>query len=136
MEKKDEEIDMGTIDNAELSRGESVKWILQNVEVDNMADVPFENDDQPGSIPRNTNQTSFERQTSNVRKRNAIPGNNSPSIIRQESGAYRGLRSLRFLDRTITGKEVDAWKAIEKRFNLNAVDGRIFRDKFGVSIGI
>ncbi|KAL3530670.1 hypothetical protein ACH5RR_009992 [Cinchona calisaya] len=130
---------VGSIDNRELSGGESVKWILDSVEIDNMADdvvVVLDNHEQPGSIPKNTNQTSFERQASNVRKRNGIHGNHPNGIKRQESGAGRGIKSLRFLDRTNTGKEVDAWRAIERRFNHNAVDGRIFRDKFGVCIGM
>ncbi|GFP80331.1 putative respiratory burst oxidase homolog protein h [Phtheirospermum japonicum] len=55
---------------------------------------------------------------------------------RLESSVTRGLKSLRFLDRTMTGKEEDAWRAIEKRFNQNAVDGKLFKDKFGVCIGM
>lgn len=42
----------------------------------NMADVPNDSDDdQPGF----TNQTTFERQISNVIKRNGVDGNNSPA---------------------------------------------------------
>ncbi|KAL0418147.1 UNVERIFIED_CONTAM: putative respiratory burst oxidaseprotein H [Sesamum radiatum] len=55
---------------------------------------------------------------------------------RMSSGANRGLMGLRFLDRTTTGKEEDAWRVIEKRFNQNVVDGRLFKDKFGVCIGM
>lgn len=36
----------------------------------------------------------------------------------------------------MTGKEGDAWRSVEKRFNQNAVNGRIFREKFGTCIGI
>nr|XP_027107747.1 putative respiratory burst oxidase homolog protein H [Coffea arabica] len=127
---------MGPIDRTELAKGGSAKWILESIEIDSIADVPDDDGDQPGSIPKNTNQTSFERQISNLRKRNGVPGNNSPILTRTQSGAARGLNGLRFLDRINTGKEMDAWKAIERRFYQNGVNGRIFRDKFGVCIGM
>ncbi|KAG9129272.1 hypothetical protein Leryth_015661 [Lithospermum erythrorhizon] len=52
------------------------------------------------------------------------------------SGADKGFDSLRFLDRIKTGKETDAWKAVAKRFDDNAVDGKIPKDKFGVCVGM
>ncbi|XP_055960251.1 putative respiratory burst oxidase homolog protein H [Mercurialis annua] len=55
---------------------------------------------------------------------------------RTASSAARGLNSLRFLDRTVTGKEGDAWRSIEKRFDQFAVDDRLSRDKFGICIGL
>ncbi|CAN4098885.1 unnamed protein product [Withania somnifera] len=55
---------------------------------------------------------------------------------RMESGVSRGLKSLWFLDRKTTGKEGDSWKSVEKRFNQNAVNGRLFREKFGTCIGM
>ncbi|XP_016546654.2 putative respiratory burst oxidase homolog protein H isoform X1 [Capsicum annuum] len=56
-------------------------------------------------------------------------------MVRIESGAARGFKSLHFLD-TTTGKEEDVWKSVEKRFYQNAVNGILFRDKFGPSIGM
>lgn len=59
-----------------------------------------------------------------------------PRMTRTESGAKRGLMSLRFLDRIQTGKEEDAWIAIQERFGLNAVKDRLFKDKFGACLGM
>lgn len=56
-------------------------------------------------------------------------------VERTTSSAARGLQSLRFLDRTVTGRERDSWRSIENRFNQFAVDGRLPKDKFGVCIG-
>ena len=56
-------------------------------------------------------------------------------MMRTESGAARGIKGLRFLDRTVTGREADAWKSIEKRFTQNAVDGKLTKDKFGTCMG-
>ncbi|KAF3453946.1 hypothetical protein FNV43_RR04387 [Rhamnella rubrinervis] len=88
----------------------STKWILETIEIDKMEDVPM--DDEPQS----TGPTS--------------------KMQRMTSGAAKGLNTLRFLDRTLTGKEGDAWKSVEKRFNQYAVDGRISKDKFAVCIGM
>lgn len=56
-------------------------------------------------------------------------------VERTTSSAARGLQSLRFLDRTVTGRERDSWRAIENRFNQLAIDGRLPKEKFGVCIG-
>lgn len=116
----------------------SSKWILERIEIDQLVDVPMEN-----NVLENNNklkplkQTSLKRSTSSARKRNGVQGyNNVPRMERMPSGATRGLKSLRFLDRTTTGKEADAWKSIEKRFDQHAVDGRLSRDKFGTCIGM
>lgn len=58
-----------------------------------------------------------------------------PMVERTASSAARGLKSLRFLDRTVTGKEMDAWRPIERRFNQFAVNGRLSREKFGICVG-
>ncbi|XP_073015719.1 putative respiratory burst oxidase homolog protein H [Primulina eburnea] len=107
-----------------LPRGDSVKWILENIEIDDMADIPM--DDKSESVRNGANRSFLRRKTSNTKNRNG----------RTESGASQGLKSLRFLDRTRTGKEEDAWKDIEKRFNQHAVYGRLLKDKFGVCIGM
>lgn len=57
-------------------------------------------------------------------------------VERTTSSAARGLQSLRFLDRTVTGRERDSWRSIENRFNQFAVDGRLPKEKFGICIGI
>ncbi|XP_010514902.1 PREDICTED: putative respiratory burst oxidase homolog protein J isoform X1 [Camelina sativa] len=57
-------------------------------------------------------------------------------VERTTSSAARGLQSLRFLDRTVTGRELDSWRSIENRFNQFAVDGRLPKEKFGVCIGM
>ncbi|XP_006363388.1 putative respiratory burst oxidase homolog protein H isoform X1 [Solanum tuberosum] len=62
-------------------------------------------------------------------------GGGRKKMVRIESGAARGFKSLHFLDNT-TGKEADAWKNVEKRFHLNAVNGILFKNKFGPSIGM
>ncbi|XP_010520317.1 PREDICTED: putative respiratory burst oxidase homolog protein H [Tarenaya hassleriana] len=57
-------------------------------------------------------------------------------VERTTSSAARGLQSLRFLDRTVTGRERDAWRSIENRFNQFAIDGKLPKEKFGVCIGM
>ncbi|KAK6144513.1 hypothetical protein DH2020_021333 [Rehmannia glutinosa] len=108
-------------DISELPRGESVKWILEKIEIDNMADVPMEDA---------KSESYLRRKASSIKNRNRVQ-DSTPKMGRLESSVTRGLKSLRFLDRTTTGKEEDAWKAIEKRFNQNAVDRRLFKDNFG-----
>lgn len=126
---------MGSVDNTEFSREDSGKWILENGEIDSAVDSPSKNDEPRNSPTFSNSATSIERQRSIMRKRNAAQGNNDPRMTRLESGVDRGLKSLRFLDRTVTGKEVDEWNAIERRFNQAAIEGRIFRDNFGDCIG-
>ncbi|KAK8605022.1 hypothetical protein V6N13_082481 [Hibiscus sabdariffa] len=89
----------------------------------------------PG-IQRNVSRvSSFRRLVSSARKRNdGAP--NIPKVRRTGSTATRGLQSLRFLDRTVTGKEGDAWKSTERRFNQFAVNGMLYRDKFGACVGM
>lgn len=114
---------------------DSSLWILESiVDVDHqMVDVPMDNSEaaDQSTISRPSNETtSLKKSNSIVRKRNGVP-----KMGRTTSGAARGLNSLRFLDRTTTGKEADAWNSIERRFNQHAVNGRLSRDKFGTSIG-
>ncbi|KAK9279482.1 hypothetical protein L1049_013161 [Liquidambar formosana] len=118
----------------DTGNGESEKWILKSVEIDQMVDVPIDNAPET-TVSIASNEGLFKRNSSNVKKKNGVQGI-IPNLGRTTSGTARGLKSLRFLDRTITGKEGDAWKAIVKRFNLNAVEGRLFRDKFGACIGM
>lgn len=106
-------------------------WILESIDVDKMADVPIDNNNEAADqSTMNETTTSLKKINSSARKRNGVP-----RMGRMTSGAARGLNSLRFLDRTTTGKEADAWKCIERRFNQHSVDGRLSRDKFGTCIG-
>ncbi|KAI8015586.1 hypothetical protein LOK49_LG05G01154 [Camellia lanceoleosa] len=124
------------MDNAELNKGESVRWILESIEIDKMVDVPIEEDKQPSTMSGNPNEKSPKTSATNLRKRNGVQGGFIPKMARMTSGAARGLQSLRFLDRTTTGKEGDVWRSVEKRFNNLAVDGKLFRDKFGPCVGM
>lgn len=132
---------MGTTTNGK----ESGSWILESVEVDRMDDVPI-NDDAgpgPGSGPtRAMSSKSKPPAATSIKKKVGFlsagggGGNNQPAQIdRTASAAARGLQSLRFLDRTVTGKENDAWRSIEKRFNQFAVQGKLPKDKFGICVG-
>ncbi|KAK6246980.1 hypothetical protein QUC31_018545 [Theobroma cacao] len=89
------------------------------------------------ALPRSASRvTSFRRLISTARKRSNGAPPNIPRVQRTASSAAKGIQSLRFLDRTVTGKEMDAWKSTERRFNQFAVDGKLHRDKFGVCIGM
>ncbi|KAL9999899.1 putative NAD(P)H oxidase (H(2)O(2)-forming) [Helianthus debilis subsp. tardiflorus] len=68
--------------------------------------------------------------------RQRLPPNDESRMVRQRSSAARGLDGLRFVDRVVTGKEGDAWMAIEKRFQQFSVDGKLPREKFGICIGM
>ena len=97
--------------------------------------LPRNSSTSPG-LPRNASRvTSFRRLISTARKRPTGAAPNIPRVQRTASSAAKGIQSLRFLDRTVTGKEMDAWKSTERRFNQFAVDGKLFRDKFGVCVG-
>ncbi|XP_044466376.1 putative respiratory burst oxidase homolog protein H [Mangifera indica] len=134
---------MGTTTNGK----ESGSWILESVEVDRMDDVPI-NDDAgpgPGSGPtRAMSSKSKPPAATSIKKKGGFlsaagggGGNNQPAQIdRTASAAARGLQSLRFLDRTVTGKENDAWRSIEKRFNQFAVNGKLPKEKFGICVGM
>lgn len=110
--------------------GNSSRWSLDSIEID-MAVETRESSapPRPNDIP-----LPLSRNTSTTWKRNASCGG-FPRMERTTSSASRGLMSLRFLDRTMTGKEGDAWRSIEKRFNQHAMNGQLSRDKFGVCIG-
>lgn len=80
-----------------------------------------------GRLSRNTSKAG------SCRRR--LGPNDGSHLERQRSSAARGLDGLRFLDKVITGKEVDAWMAIEKRFQRFAADGKLPREKFGICVG-
>ncbi|KVI12011.1 FAD-binding 8 [Cynara cardunculus var. scolymus] len=68
-------------------------------------------------------------------RRRRLPGE-VPQLERQVSSAARGLNGLRFLDRVMTGKEGDAWMAIDKRFQRFSTNGKLPREKFGICVGM
>ncbi|KAI3742391.1 hypothetical protein L1987_60071 [Smallanthus sonchifolius] len=78
----------------------------------------------------------LSRTSSKAGKRAPPPTGGAPQMGRTTSSAAKGLNSLRFLDRTVTGKEGDAWRAIERRFNQFSVEGKLPRDKFGICVGM
>lgn len=92
---------MVPIDNGDLSRDNSVKWILENAEIDTTSDVQ-DNRHGANGLQEPANQKSFTRNFSISRRRNGVV----PRMGRMESGATRGLKSLRFLDRSTTGSEL------------------------------
>ncbi|KAM1115731.1 hypothetical protein TB2_006245 [Malus domestica] len=113
------------------------KWKLETIDIDPMVDIPLSNNGTEGNVTKSSNDATLKRNNSSVRKRNGVQGNNHGSVgCRAEPGGKEGIKSLRFLDRTATGKEVDAWKQVEKRFNQYAVADRLSRDKFGACIGM
>ncbi|KAM6566177.1 hypothetical protein CsatA_025305 [Cannabis sativa] len=57
-------------------------------------------------------------------------------MITRRTLLSRGLKSLRFLGRTVTGKENDAWRSIAKRFYQHQVNGKLYQDKFSDCIGV
>lgn len=99
-------------------KGDPSKIMLERIEIDPMVDVPL----------NNSNDNLVRRTNSIVRRRDVHNG-----MGRVESGGEGGLKGLHFLN--IKGKESDAWKPMEKRFNQYAVDGRLSRDNFGTCIG-
>jgi len=117
---------------------ESSKWILDSIEIVPNVEVPKKDEENQSKVIKASDNEAFSN-IDNLRSRN---NNNNNNIInngskmrRMESGAARGLKGLRFLDRTVTGKEADAWKSIEKRFTQHAVDGMLPKDKFGTCMG-
>lgn len=115
-------------EKSEAPDEDSEKWILEKIHIDHMTNVEIEED--------NNNNNTKKSGEASLRQRKMNPNPGPPRMGRMESGAKRGLMGLKFLDRAKTGKEEDAWRAIEKRFQQNAVDGRLFKDKFGACIGI
>ncbi|KAL2569554.1 hypothetical protein AAZV13_18G134500 [Glycine max] len=122
-------------------KDESSTWILEGIDIDPIVERPKRDDEAPPNgimVLKSPNDADVNNNNnSNVRSRVGIQGNNGGrKMMRAESGAARGIKSLRFLDRTVTGKEADAWKSIEKRFTQNAVDGKLTKDKFGTCMGM
>ncbi|GKB13599.1 putative respiratory burst oxidase homolog protein H, partial [Tanacetum coccineum] len=119
---------------------------LESIEIDGKDDKNVKNraskrstsikDDgrKPGGLLPMLSRTSSK--ATPVPKRVPPPGGGMPKMGRTTSSAAKGLNSLRFLDRTVTGKEGDAWRAIDRRFQQFSVDGKLPRDKFGICVGM
>ncbi|WOL04805.1 respiratory burst oxidase [Canna indica] len=63
-----------------------------------------------------------------------VGGDKIRKMTRHGSSARMGLKGLRFIDKASSGK--DGWKAVEKRFDQYAVDGRLPKEHFGRCIGM
>jgi dual oxidase len=115
---------------------ESSTWILESIKIVPNVEVSKEGEDNDSMvIIASDNEAFLNNNGNNMRSRNNNNHQNGNKIMRMTSGAARGLKGLRFLDRTVTGKEGDAWRSIEKRFTQHAVDGMLSKDKFGTCIG-
>ncbi|CAN8254990.1 unnamed protein product [Cochlearia groenlandica] len=116
---------------------DSTKWMLHSVEIDPNSDASVK---QPEKSTINTNIPESSGGGgggggSGLLKN--VSMNLGPQRVeRTTSSAARGLQSLRFLDRTVTGRERDSWRSIENRFNQFSVDGKLPKEKFGVCIGM
>ncbi|XP_052185278.1 putative respiratory burst oxidase homolog protein H [Diospyros lotus] len=114
------------MDSGNSNNEEPRTWNYQSIASDQQVQVPID-DERPSTLPKDPS----------VSKRNGLPPRPVPQMGRMQSGAARGIKSLRFLDRVTTGKEGDAWRPIQRRFNTMAVNGgKLPRDKFGVCIGM
>ncbi|TYK01271.1 putative respiratory burst oxidase-like protein H [Cucumis melo var. makuwa] len=100
------------------------KWNLDPDMIDVMVEVPIINDKKGSFKTRDEQQRHGASRPAGMR------------LGRRQSKAERGFKSLRFLDHSVTGREVDAWRAIEHRFHQHAIDHRLPRDKFGLCIGM
>ncbi|XP_047169679.1 putative respiratory burst oxidase homolog protein H isoform X1 [Vigna umbellata] len=117
-------------------KDESSTWILESIQIHPADRSIRDEDDEPSPNASPVLKSPSEGSQSNVRNRNVNQGNGGRKMVRVESGAARGIKGLRFLDRTVTGKEADAWRSIEKRFTQHAVDGKLSKDKFGICMGM
>ncbi|KAG6744216.1 hypothetical protein POTOM_052927 [Populus tomentosa] len=131
------------------SKTESKRWMLESIEIDRMRGVPVNDEPKATLPPKEPGFASIKRSASNIgaslrrtassalRKSGVLSSKPPlPKIERTASSASRGLKSLRFLDRTMTGKEMDAWRSIERRFDQFAVHERLPKEKFGICIGL
>lgn len=131
-----------SMDNTRSIKGESQNVVLESVEIDDMANEPLidvnpspQNSLPP--LPKTGSRNLFKRTVSNLKsssKGNGIEGV-GPRFGRAQSGALRGIKSVRFLDKKKLENKGDAWNDVEKRFEQMAVDGKLSRDKFGICVG-
>nr|GMD17475.1 putative respiratory burst oxidase homolog protein H [Ipomoea batatas] len=109
---------------AGVTRGKS----MVNVEAERLSDVLLDN----GEAGART-ESSLRMTAAGMKRRRT---SSEPKLGRLNSGIARGFKGIRFLERSATGKELDAWRTMERRFDENAEGGRLCRDKFGACIGM
>ncbi|GAU46472.1 hypothetical protein TSUD_177000 [Trifolium subterraneum] len=110
---------------------ESSAWILESIEIVPNVEVSKKDEDDESMVIHASDNEAFLNNGNNMRNRNNSNNNNNQNgsrMVRMTSGAVRGLKGLRFLDRTVTGKEADAWRSIEKRMGADSKDfaGELF----------
>lgn len=88
------------------SEGETERWMLETINIDPMVDVPIHVKNHC-NVPKIPNENYKKEMTKNARNKIGLPTNDGV-MKRTRSCAQRGLNSLRFLDRTISGREGDA----------------------------
>ncbi|KAL2899211.1 Respiratory burst oxidase-like protein F [Bienertia sinuspersici] len=128
------------------NKGDSSKWNLDSIEIDQITDAPASessstsnnyninnnNNNNAQKSPRGINSS---RIGSNARKGFGMLGNGNGNNNGAQPNMERGLQSLRFLNGA-TGKDGDSWEPVEKKFNQNAAQGRLHRDRFFDTIGM
>lgn len=89
----------------------------------------------PMALPKSTSKNAFSRLGSKFKaSTKGLKGFGPRRAPRAKSGAFRGLKSVRFIDKKKINK--DSLKDAERRFHQMAVDGMLRRDKFGTCVGI
>ncbi|KAK1373646.1 putative respiratory burst oxidase-like [Heracleum sosnowskyi] len=118
------------------SSGEPENFNLQGVKIDKMDnDSTNMGAPQRPGLPKAPSKSTFGRLGSNFRSasRNVTKG---VGQRRPQSGALKGLNSVRFIDKKQIGKEGKGWLHVESRFHQLAVDGKLSREKFGICVGM
>ncbi|KAL8146198.1 hypothetical protein AgCh_004080 [Apium graveolens] len=111
---------------------------LESVEIhkgDSQDLGPSTHDPSNSTLPKSTSKSTFNRLGGKFKaSTKGLKGFGTRKAPRAKSGALRGLKSVRFIDKKKIGK--DGWKDAERRFNQMAVNGRLGREKFGICVGM
>lgn len=86
--------------------------------------------ERPPRPPKGNSSRSFARILTSESSKTSVKA----KMKRMVSSAQGGIQGLRFLDKA-GGREGDGWKAVEKRFDQCALEGRLQKDNFGRCIG-
>lgn len=118
-----------------LSSGEYENFNLQGVKIDKIDNDSTNMGTTRPALPKATSKSAFGMLGSNFRSasRNVAKGFNQRKA--PQSGALKGLNSVRFIDKKQVGKEGKGWHDVENRFHQMAVDGKLSREKFGICVG-
>ncbi|ONK71166.1 uncharacterized protein A4U43_C04F5490 [Asparagus officinalis] len=81
---------------------------------------------RPPRPPRGSSSRSFARILTSGSSKTSVKAR----MKRTVSSAQGGIQGLRFLDKA-GGREGDGWRAVEKRFDQCAIEGRLQKDDFG-----